>query len=219
MAGHNRIILNAGDKFNCLTVIKFDHFKRDNHGWNRSMWLCKCDCGKETIVNVTNLRKGHIKSCGCLRKDQSKISSFKHGHCFNGKHSRIYQIHRDMLNRCKNSNLRQYKDWGGRGITICDEWLNFNTFHEWAMSHGYNDTLQIDRINNNGNYCPENCRFVDRQTNVQNSRCTTLTKTKVIAMRKLRKRGYTYKQIGKYFKIYPGTAHSVINGKTWSNVV
>lgn len=126
-------------------------------------WKCRCDCGTVRIVNGRRLRDGTSKSCGCLRRELMS----KHG----ASNTRLYGIWTNMKGRCNNPNAEGYKDYGGRGIQVCKEWAHdFSVFQEWAMSHGYQETLSIDRVDVDGNYCPENCRWASMKEQQNNKR-------------------------------------------------
>lgn len=142
-------------------------------------WLCKCDCGHITVINGSRLRNGSTKSCGCLQRELSsermRKRSTKHGDCI----SRLYSIWSCMKNRCLCENNTHFDDYGGRGITVCDKWKdNFEVFKSWAISHGYMDSLTLDRIDNDGNYEPKNCRWVTRKEQAQNRRTTHMVEFK-----------------------------------------
>lgn len=156
-----------GQKFGRLTVI--EHVKFVN-GKRFSGWKCKCDCGNITFQHTHQLKHGLVKSCGCYSKDRLHNIHIaeKHG-CSN---TRLYITWRNMRDRCHNKKNKRYSSYGGRGIRVCEEWnSSFSKFKEWALSNGYTDELTIDRIDVDGNYCPENCRFVTRAENNRNRRC------------------------------------------------
>lgn len=147
----------TGRRFGRLTVISYNSSDKYWH----SKWNCKCDCGKEAVVIGDNLLKGNTKSCSCIRKELIT----KHG--FNG--SRLETVWEGMIQRCENKNSKCFKWYGGRGISICKEWReNPKAFFLWA-SLRWGDGLQIDRIDNDGNYEPANCRFVTPLENMRNT--------------------------------------------------
>lgn len=157
----------TGQRFGRLYVIKKVEPYVDKRGYTQCRWLCKCDCGKETVMRTTELKSGHSRSCGCLNRERLLASHTKHGL---GK-TRIYHIYLGMLDRCFDKNSRPYKYYGGKGITVCDEWIGTEgaiRFKEWAIANGYSETLTLDRIDVNGNYEPANCRWVTNQVQQNN---------------------------------------------------
>lgn len=159
-----------GGRFGKLVVVALSQQQIDTDGQKRKLWDCVCDCGNTKIAKTHDLLAGRVKSCGCMQH-------ISHNRTHNLSDTRIYHIWIGIKQRCNNPNTTEYKNYGGRGIGICQEWnTNFMSFYDWAMSNGYDDTLTIDRINNNLGYFPENCRWVtirEQNRNKRNSRLIT----------------------------------------------
>lgn len=161
--GNNTKPCKIGERYNNLTVLE-ECKERDKYG--SVQYKCICDCGNLRIVTSHNLRTNRIKSCGCLNH-----MGKTHGKTY----TRLYRVYCGMKGRCYTKHNSSYPNYGGRGIKVCDEWLHdFMAFYNWALSNGYNDKLQIDRIDVNGNYEPNNCRWVDRKCNCNNKRNNVL---------------------------------------------
>lgn len=160
-----------GKRFGRLTVIQ--HLEMKERETPEKAWRCKCDCGNEKDVTTSNLVGGAVVSCGCYLSETSAIRAkeqfTKHGM----RHTRLYNIWTSMKERCYLKTYEEYKNYGGRGITVCDEWLHdFQSFYDWSMANGYRNDLTIDRIDVNGNYEPSNCRWADWETQHYNKRNT-----------------------------------------------
>lgn len=157
----------AKQRFGQLEVIELAEIRN-----KRSFWLCKCDCGNTKTVRSDALISLKTISCGCLRDKQGKINLTKN-HKNNQTKERLYHIWSSMCQRCCNKNNQSYENYGGRGISVCEEWrYDYRNFRKWAVENGYQETLTIERNNVDGNYCPENCCWIPFSRQERNQRRT-----------------------------------------------
>lgn len=200
-----------GKNFGRLTVVEY--VGKNKH--RMPLWRCKCECGGETITNTRHLKIGKTKSCGCFQKDRVRQTQTTH----NLSDSKLYSIWGRMRMACNNPQNCKYYKYGARGIKVCKQWDNlengFQNFYKWCIENGYKDIpnekgrnkLSIDRIDNNGDYCPENCRWVDATTQQNNTRrnhfITYNGETKSLA------------QWSKEYNISPNTLHHRICRSKW----
>jgi hypothetical protein len=169
----------TGQKYGRLIVLEFAGTHKRN-----ALWKCRCECGNEKVIAGRNLKNGNVKSCGCLRSEKTISRNYKHGEI----NTHLYKIFNQMRNRCNNPNHKDFKDYGGRGIEVCQEWNDisaFLLFRDWAISQGYKDGLSIDRRENDKGYSPDNCRWVtvkEQNNNKRNNHLITYSgETKTLA--------------------------------------
>lgn len=195
----------TGMMFGKLTVIEVSR-KVQSGNRKRYYWNCKCVCGKTKEVRTDCLTSGDVKSCGCIKKEQDKINLTKfHRHKLSN--TNLWHVYYGILHRCYNTKDTHYANYGGKGVVICEEWKeSFDNFVEWAFSSGYKQGLQIDRIDNDGNYEPSNCRWVSLKENCRNrgsnilveynGKLVTLVELSEILKRPYKEVYYQYRKYG-----------------------
>lgn len=194
----------SGQRFGRLTVIE-----RAGSKCGHSLWLCRCDCGKETYVIAGALKNKATISCGCWQREQAREINIRH----NKSKSRLYVVWKGMRQRCNNPNHSSYPNYGGRGIKVCKEWDDFLEFEKWAVEQGYDGKAEfgectLERKDNSGNYCPENCRFAtwsEQQNNSRNNHRITINGET-----------HTLTEWCKIMRINPSTVLRRIKGFGWS---
>lgn len=164
IATHNKAKVIKGDTYGKLIIINEVEPSVTPSGNKYRRFMCKCECGNEKSILLGHLRSGKIKSCGCLNGEQHGLGNTK-----------LYGVWRGIINRCYLKSSNRWLNYGGRGIFMCDKWRNsFLSFYNWSVKNGYKEGLQIDRKNNDGNYDPNNCRYVTPVVNSKNKSNNTV---------------------------------------------
>lgn len=164
-----RLIDRTNQRYGSLIVIK----RAPNNKENKAMWLCECDCGNTVVVPASQLANGQKYSCGCLYKGKPILYRRTHK-------NKLYNQWSGMIYRCTHESASHYERYGERGVSVCKEWIDsFESFADWSIANGYSDTLEIDRIDNNGNYSPDNCRWVSHMENSRNRNTRKTSKSGV----------------------------------------
>lgn len=160
----------VGQRIGRLEVVQETTVRKGR--WNVSAYVCRCDCGNAKTLRRDYLISGKAKSCGCYRVEAARAATKTHGFSKGSAHHHpLYDVWSSMIQRCHNKNNNGYSNYGGRGISVCEEWrTDFQSFYDWAMLCGYKKGVSLDRIDNNKGYSPDNCRWVTQYTQSRNKR-------------------------------------------------
>lgn len=203
-----------GTKYNSLTITSEPYIRRDRTE-TRSWVKAICHCGIEKEYRLRQIVNGLAKSCGCRRAEAMRANFTKHG---KSKHP-IYKAWWGMKDRCYAKNNHHYKNWGARGIVMCDEWLNnFQAFYDWAIANNWNKGLELDRIDNDGNYEPSNCRWVTTKVNTRNRGSNKLDMEQALTIRKLfSTRAFTKQELANIYMVSYSTVQGIVQNQIWAN--
>lgn len=206
-------------KYGRLTIIgePFRKYPNKDSKQERTCVVAVCECGNTKEYGLRHLKSNAVTSCGCYRNERIREATCTHALT----KTPLYRIWTGIKSRCYNTKVKSYKDYGGRGIAMCDEWKNdFKAFHDWCMANGWKKELQIDREKNSGNYEPSNCRFVKQVINNRNRDFCVMNPTRVMVAKLLHfKHGLNYSEISRLYFVAAHTIRNAITGKTWANGV
>lgn len=205
-----RLIDMTGQRYGRLVVLERAYTDKDNF----IRWKCQCDCGNICYVRGYPMRTGATRSCGCLEKENIinfHLNNITHGY----SKLPVYKIWKSMRKRCYSVSDKRYHRYGGRGIKICDEWQSAKAFVEWAFANGYRKGLSIDRIDNDGDYCPSNCRWVTITENNRNNSLVRLTMQDAEKIRNLYAGGMKQTEIARMYHTSQGRISNIIHKRSW----
>lgn len=196
-----------GEKFGLLTVLSREGSDKKRNAF----WRCQCSCGATCVTAGYRLRNGETKSCGCLKSTRLAERNRSHGL----SHTRLYTIWANMRARCERKNHPQHSDYGDRGIYVCSEWKSFEKFYSWSIENGYRPNLTIDRIENDGPYSPDNCRWATHDQQQENKRIRKDAKLNLRKAARIRNDPRRAADVAEEYGVSPSHVNRIKNGEQW----
>lgn len=202
-----KIIANPGEKFGRLTVVGLDH----KNAHSEQFWLMSCDCGNQKVIVARSVLTGATKSCGCIAVERASVMNLKHGLT----KSATYQSWQSMKKRCYSKTAREYKDYGGRGIYVCRQWVE--SFEQFLVDMGECPAGHtLERLDVNKHYEPSNCKWATRKEQSRNRRVNKLTAETAVEIRALYKTGRSYQAIAEQFSVSKSLVAQIVRGELWA---